>query len=301
MSFSAPVYCPPERVPAWSEGNDRTPAAEGSDVGAYKLHSYVRYAPGGSARRADPADVRSTFPYRSTQHRWYRRRSARTLQAALDRADGVVHRNPALAIVDARADVAARSRERRTAPRPRSAPHVVCPHNCEPTVVGSHTSSWYEPQLVRPSPGPAPGTETEQPGQRWPSSRGKQRYWAPGIFQAASIVDLAGATDLADCANVNRAAQRRSRVRRDAKTCRGNPPPLSELSPSPSSPPARMVLAAPTGSRSSVAARARLADVEIPTTPVQARPSVTPGRSSPPVETPDSPVDSASPFACHVK
>ncbi len=299
MSFSAPVYCPPERVPAWSEGPDRSPACEDSFVGAYRFHSYVRYSPGGSVRRADPADLRSVFPYRSNQHRWYRRRSARTLQAALDRADGVeVHRNTALAIVDAHADVAAHAKERRTAPRPRSAPRMVCSHNCEPTVVGSHTSSWYEPQLVKLSPGPAPNTETEEPGQRWPSSRGKQRYWAPGVLKATSAADLAGAMDMADCANVNRAAQRRNRVRRDTKTGRGSPPLLSELGPSPSSPPARMVFAAPVCSSSSVAARARLLDIEIPSTPqpIGAQRADAPGRSSPPVDRPDSPLDAASPL-----
>ncbi len=268
-------------------------------MGAYRFHSYVRYSPGGSVRRADPADLRSVFPYRSNQHRWYRRRSARTLQAALDRADGVeVHRNTALAIVDAHADVAAHAKERRTAPRPRSAPRMVCSHNCEPTVVGSHTSSWYEPQLVKLSPGPAPNTETEEPGQRWPSSRGKQRYWAPGVLKATSAADLAGAMDMADCANVNRAAQRRNRVRRDTKTGRGSPPLLSELGPSPSSPPARMVFAAPVCSSSPVAARARLLDIEIPSTPqpIGAQRADAPGRSSPPVDRPDSPLDAASPL-----
>ena len=293
MSFSAPVYCPRPVVPAWTDGPDRSTAGEGSAVCPYKLHSYVRYAPGGSKRRADPADKRSAFPYRSNQHRWYRRRQGRTLQDALDRADGEeVHRNAALAIADARADAAARARERQTAPRPHSAPRVVCSHGCEPTVVGSHTSSWYEPQLMRPSPGPATSTDSEEPGQRWPSSRAKQRYWAPGIMKAVSAVDLAGAMDVAETAKVRQAAHRRTEVRRRTKTGRGSPPLLSELGPSPSSPPVRMVLSTRVAS-GPAAARARLSDIEIPATPqpVQARPAETAGRSSPPVEMPESPPD----------
>jgi hypothetical protein len=297
MTFSAPRYAPPPPTPAWSASPDRTPADADSDVG-YALHTWVDYAPGGSTRRPDPADPAAKFAYRSTQHRWHRRRQRRALQAALDRADGEeVHRSTALAIVDAHAASASDARRRRTAPRPKSAPRVVCSHGSEPTAVGTHTSSWYEPLMAKPSPGPAANAEREEPGQRWPSARGKQRYWAPGVFVPVSATDRAGAMDASECAGVNRTAQRRNRVRRHTRTGRGSPPPLNELGPSPGSPPARMVFTSSTPAAIS-SARARLSDVKIPATPQPMQAATraaggTPGRSSPPVETPDSPPEGA--------
>ena len=290
MSFSATVYAPKPPMPAWSDEPDRTKAEP--QAGPCALFTWVTYAAGGSSRRSDPASKSSSaFRYRSTQHRWNRRRS--TLQAALDRADGAEenHRSAAVATADARAQMASEARERRLARRPSSAPRVVCTHNCEPTVVGSHTSSWYEPLMVKPSPGPAADAGLELVGQRWPSARGKQRCWAPGSFAAETATDFAGAMDVADVSDVRRAARRRNRVRANTPTGRGSPPLLDELPPSPSAQP-RMVFVPPADK-----ARARLAEVLIPATPVALRPvgpDGTPGRSSPPVESPDSPMAGGS-------
>ena len=304
MSFGAAVYAPRPPMAAWSDGRDRT-KAEASE-GPHAMFTWVRYAAGGSSRRSDPAAKHSSaFRYRSTQHRgWNRKQNnlqaaldeQNNLQAALDRADGAdgesgqyaVHRCAAVARVDARAQVASEARERRLATRPSSAPRVVSTYNCEPTAVGSHTSSWYEPLMVKASPGPAAdGGGRELCGQRWPSARGKQRHWAPGSFAAETATDFAGAHNVADVTDVRRAARRRNRVRANTPTGRGSPPLLDVLPPSPSAPP-RMIFA-PAADK----AQAQLAEFLIPATPVALRAGRAGGtscRSSPPVDTPDSPM-----------